>query len=153
MLLFDAKKLWVEGGYVFHNPYETFIARVRDEARNQKISQEDLDLILIDFFMELREDPMKYRTEGNKCEQCSCVITNSGTNATHYIFNQIRDKKAGLLKTEQDRFTLALNNKIAEYIKRDNEEYIEQYGPKEEVPIHWTDKAFPTFKSILGWNK
>jgi hypothetical protein len=132
-MLIDSKKLWTEGGYGRDNPYEIFIARVRAEARTHFVSQEELDLILIDFFIALRSDPMTYRTEGNKCIYCSCELTNSGTNATHYIFSCIHKKKDELMLIEQDRFTTALNQKITSYITKDNEEYIAKFGPKEEA--------------------
>ena len=100
-MLIDAKKLWVEGGYGIHNPYEIFISRVRQQAKAVEISENELELILIDFFISLRKDPMMYRTEGNVCLQCNCEITNSGTNATHYIFRKIDEAKKQNLKTQE----------------------------------------------------
>lgn len=144
-MLIDAKKLWVEGGYSLDNPFEKMIAGVRNHARVNHLSQEELDLILIDFFIELRSEPKKYRTKDNVCLYCSCDITNSGTNAIHYLFSQIDKRKADLINLEQERFTQALNQKIVAYMQADNEAYTEKHGPKE---YKWYE--IPTFKSWVG---
>ena len=141
-MLIDAKKLWVEGGYGIHNPYEIFISRVRQQAKAVEISENELELILIDFFISLRKDPMMYRTEGNVCLQCNCEITNSGTNATHYIFRKIDEAKKQNLKIQEDLFTKALNQKLLDYIEADNAQYTALYGPDRSP--YWYE--IPTFK-------
>lgn len=141
-MLIDAKKLWVEGGYSQNNPYEVFISRVRQHAESINLSSEELDLVLVDFFIDLRKDPMMYRTEGNVCLQCNCEITNSGTNATHYIFRKIDELKRITVKEQQELFTKALNQKLLDYIEADNAKYTELYGPNRAS--YWYE--MPTFK-------
>ncbi len=132
-MLIDAKKLWIEGGYSLNNPYEIMIAGIRNYAQKKKVSQDNLDLILVDFFIQLRKDPFAFKTEGNVCKQCSCDITNSGTNAIHYLFKQIDNKQTELIISEQERFTTELNQKIITYMEEDNAKYMEEFGPGESV--------------------
>lgn len=132
----DGKKLWIEGGYGLHNNYETSIARVRHQARVMHLPQDELDLILISFFIDLRKDPKMYRVKDNICQQCNCAGNNSGTNAIHYLFRKIQEKKLELVAIEQDLFNQSLNQKIDLYIKEDNERYIKEHGPKEKINLY-----------------
>lgn len=128
MELFDAKKLWIEGGYGINNPYEIFLTRVNREANARSVSQNDLTLILIDFFIELRKEPKKYRTKNNECVQCPCNVFNSGTNATHYICKKIQEKQVNNIKIAADVFSKSLNEKLNTYVK--------EYGPGKGLNLY-----------------
>jgi len=143
MILFDAKKLWVEGGYDLNNQFESSIVRIKKYGDEKKVDQQIVDALLIDLFMELRDNPTKYRTEGNVCF-CGCGMTNSATNIIHTMFKLIDETAMSIQEALNKNIVDSLNKKIVEYMEGENKKYLEEFGPKE---YKWYN--MPTFKKWL----
>ena len=143
MILFDAKKLWIEGGYDLNNDFNISIARIKKYGYEKKVDQQIVDSILIDLFMELRENPFKYKTESNICS-CGCDITNSATNLIHCIFKKIDEASISIQEATNKVIVEQLNQKIISYMEKENEKYTLENGPRDPK---WYE--MPTFKKWL----
>ena len=66
-MLFDAKKLWIEGGYGLHNDFAISMNRIHKHGTEKNLSSAEVDVILVEFFLELREEPRQYMTDDYSC--------------------------------------------------------------------------------------
>lgn len=135
-MLIDAKKLWLDGGYGVDNEFGRSMKRIRQHGKSKGVSDAAIDNMLVDFFIELREDPKKYITENNECF-CGCTIRNSGTNAIHALFRRLDDEAARVEADYNEVMLKELNSKIMEYVKAENERYIKKHGPKKRTFFDW----------------
>jgi len=143
-MLLDAKKLWIEGGYGLNNNFEVSIRRIKKYGKDKGLKSGNVDLILIDLFLALRDNPTLYRTDDNICF-CGCTIRNSGTNLIHRMFQKIDAKSADIIEIENKLLTDELNAKIITYIEKDNKSYTDKFGPNRDP--YWYE--MPTFKRWL----
>lgn len=135
----DAKRLWISYGYGLHNEFERSISFVRNYGLEKKIPAELVDLTMIEFFMELNEEPEKYRFENNVCP-CGCGIDKSGTAAVHEMIKRLDNVSYEFVKNFNDLISKQFNDKIAAYIAKQDEAFIK------ENSVSWIDKNLPTFK-------
>lgn len=144
MLLFDAKKLWEEGGYAVNNIFEVSMERIRKYGTEKKVDSQIVDAILIDLFIELKNEPTKYITEGYVCS-CGCSGTNSATNLIHCMFKKIDGVAISVQEAVNKSIVDQLNQKIINYMEKENDKYLKDYGPRD---AKWYE--MPTFAK---WGK
>ena len=128
-MIIDAKRIWISGGYGKDNTLEASISFLKSYAMKKNIPTDVYDQVISLFFLELKEDEGKYRYKDDVCP-CGCGINKSGTAAVHEIMRRLDEKALEVDEMRSVHLVNELNSKIVQYMKKDNEKYVKEFGPR-----------------------
>ena len=133
--MIDSEELLVKAGYLTKEEFPLVMNRIRNYAKVNKVPSEILEIVLVDFFIEISEDPQKYmkpvieRTEFDPEQDkdivikyrecvCGCTISNPSTNLTHSIFKELDKERADFLKDQAKAFSKRINSRVQKHVKK-----------------------------------